>query len=121
MSGLDPNEASFQAIAHEIDANTEMNTGKDKDGFVFDEKRAVSPASDPTEAYGEHPDAPTEEEKRTLRRVPGPINIGAFLVACASPVSPPGRRAYLAADLCFASFPQTSSLPSASPTTAAQS
>ncbi|TNY20049.1 PTR2-domain-containing protein [Rhodotorula diobovata] len=103
MSGLDPNEASFQAIAHEIDANTEMNTGKDKDGFVFDEKRAVSPASDPTEAYGEHPDAPTEEEKRTLRRVPGPINIGAFLVAY---VELAERFSYYGCTVVFTNFIQ---------------
>ena len=83
MSGLDPNEASFMAISHDVTANIEENTGKDKDGYVFDEKRAVSPSSPSTDGENTHPDAPTEEEKRTLRRVPGPINVGAFLVACA--------------------------------------
>ena len=83
MSGLDPNEASFVAIAHDIKANVEEHTGKDKDGYVFDEKRAVSPSSPTTDDQADHPDAPTEEEKLTLRRVPGPINFAAFLVACA--------------------------------------
>ncbi|GAA5841611.1 hypothetical protein JCM9279_000706 [Rhodotorula babjevae] len=103
MSGLDPNEASFMAISHDIDANAAENTGKDKDGYVFDEKRAVSPSSPSTDGENTHPDAPTEEEKRTLRRVPGPINVGAFLVAY---VELAERFSYYGSTVVFTNFIQ---------------
>ncbi|GAA5913679.1 hypothetical protein JCM8208_005899 [Rhodotorula glutinis] len=81
MSGFDPNVSSFPAVAHDITANVEENTDKDKDGFVFDEKRAVSPSSPSTDGDDTQYELPTEEEKRTLRRVPGPINLAAFFIA----------------------------------------
>ncbi|BGP45379.1 hypothetical protein JCM10450v2_001197 [Rhodotorula kratochvilovae] len=103
MSGLDPNEASFVAIAHDIKANAEEHTGKDKDGYVFDEKRAVSPSSPSTDDQADHPDAPTEEEKLTLRRVPGPINFAAFLVAY---VELAERFSYYGCTVVFTNFIQ---------------
>ncbi|BGP37286.1 hypothetical protein JCM10449v2_001191 [Rhodotorula kratochvilovae] len=103
MSGLDPNEASFVAIAHDIKANAEEHTGKDKDGYVFDEKRAVSPSSPSTDDQADHPDAPTEEEKLTLRRVPGPINVAAFLVAY---VELAERFSYYGCTVVFTNFIQ---------------
>ncbi|BGP29520.1 hypothetical protein JCM10296v2_001259 [Rhodotorula toruloides] len=77
MSGSDPTEASFEALSHRLDENSRARNGKDDDGFVFEEKRAPSQTTGDDEDY---PDAPTPEEKMTLRRVAGPINIASFLI-----------------------------------------
>ncbi|BGP45405.1 hypothetical protein JCM10450v2_001223 [Rhodotorula kratochvilovae] len=94
---------SFVAIAHDIKANAGEHTVKDKDGYVFDEKRAVSPSSPSTYDQADHPDAPTEEEKLTLRRVPGPINFAAFLVAY---VELAERFSYYGCTVVFTNFIQ---------------
>ncbi|GAA5884815.1 hypothetical protein JCM6882_007107, partial [Rhodosporidiobolus microsporus] len=82
MSGLDANEASMIALAHEAQHNSATHNPKDDKGFSFDEKRAGSPSTqeDDADAALSYPDAPTEEEKQTLRRVPGPINLASFML-----------------------------------------
>lgn len=78
MSGADPTEASFVGLAADVKANSDLHTEKDKDGYIFEETRAGSLSTQEQEVY---PDTPTEEDLRTLRRVPGRINIASFLIA----------------------------------------
>ncbi|GAA6004046.1 Ptr2p [Rhodotorula paludigena] len=78
MSGADPTEASFVGLAADVKANSDLHTEKGKDGYVFEETRAGSLSTEEHEVY---PDTPTEEDLRTLRRVPGRINIASFLIA----------------------------------------
>ncbi|GAA5862560.1 hypothetical protein JCM8547_002104 [Rhodosporidiobolus lusitaniae] len=80
MSGLDANEASFVALAHD-DQHNKQSVVDHKAGFQIEEKRAVSPErTQENEEEEVFPDTPTDEEKETLRRVPGPINFSAFLI-----------------------------------------
>ncbi|GAA6000675.1 hypothetical protein JCM10207_004604 [Rhodosporidiobolus poonsookiae] len=81
MSGADPNEASFAALAHEANAIAETKTTDPKVGYSFDEKRATSPSAPSGDvAAPEYDDAPTDEELKSLRRVPNSIELGAFLL-----------------------------------------
>ncbi|GAA5830943.1 hypothetical protein JCM11251_005087 [Rhodosporidiobolus azoricus] len=100
MSGLDANEASFVALAHEAQHNSDVHNPKDDKGFSFEEKRATSPASEEDLSY---PDAPTDEEKRSLRRVPGPINFAAFLLGY---VELAERFSYYGCTVVFTNFIQ---------------
>jgi hypothetical protein len=76
MSGVDPTEASMLALAHD-DKHNAQATKDHEAGFVLEEKRAgshtYSGSNDDVEEE-DYEGRPTEEEKATLRRVPGPIN-----------------------------------------------
>jgi POT family proton-dependent oligopeptide transporter len=101
MSGLDANEASMIALAHEAQHNSETHNPKDDKGFSFEEKRPSSPSTQDDELS--YPDAPTEEEKQTLRRVPGPINLASFLLGY---VELAERFSYYGCTVVFTNFIQ---------------
>lgn len=80
MSGLDPTEAQLAAVSLGIEEGTAAEKAK-QDSYVVDEKRADSYASDEEDDNnGGLGPTPTAEEKLVLPRVPGPINLAAFLI-----------------------------------------
>ncbi|GAA5865402.1 hypothetical protein JCM1840_001557 [Sporobolomyces johnsonii] len=101
MSGLDPNEASFEGLARVAHEEVLVKSDKDANGFTIDEKRSASHLTEEDEIN--YPDAPTEEERLTLRRVPGPINIASFLVAF---IELAERFSYYGSTVVFTNFIQ---------------
>jgi hypothetical protein len=81
MSGVDPTEASMIALAHDTKHNVEASKDHEA-GFVLEEKKAHSQTDSGShdEEDEVYEGMPTEEEKQTLKRVPGAINFKAFLV-----------------------------------------
>jgi hypothetical protein len=81
MSGVDPTEASMIALAHDTKHNVEASKDHEA-GFVLEEKKAHSQTDSGSHAEDDevYEGMPTEEEKQTLKRVPGKINFTAFLI-----------------------------------------
>ncbi|GAA6038522.1 hypothetical protein JCM8097_004610 [Rhodosporidiobolus ruineniae] len=103
MSGVDPTEAQFEAAAHIAQTQSVLKADKAGD-FSIDEKRAASPPiSDDSEGAWDYPDAPTEEERLTLRRVPGKIDFTAFMIGF---VELAERFSYYGCTVVFTNFIQ---------------
>ncbi|BGP13328.1 hypothetical protein JCM10213_001485 [Rhodosporidiobolus nylandii] len=101
MSGADPTEAAFKAVADQAVHDSEIKADKGADTYTFTEKRPTSPSTEDGDLS--HPDAPTEEERLTLRRVPGKINASAFLLGF---VELAERFSYYGCTVVFTNFIQ---------------
>ncbi|POY70069.1 hypothetical protein BMF94_6931 [Rhodotorula taiwanensis] len=117
MSGLDPTEAQLAAVSLGIEEGTAAEKAK-QDSYVVDEKRADSYASDEEDDNnGGLGPTPTAEEKLVLPRVPGPINLAAFLIGF---IELAERFSYYGCTIVFTNFIQQP-LPEGSTTGSAKS
>ncbi|GAA6062230.1 hypothetical protein JCM10212_000809 [Sporobolomyces blumeae] len=80
---MDPNGTGLEAIANADLDDVRHKDVKESNQFTVEEKQTLPSAvsEDDENQSLDYPDAPTEEELATLRRISGPVDWSAFLIA----------------------------------------